>query len=189
MPTSPDQTDAAFDLLLSEIDKALETLRAQGGQAFVAGDYSSVEKLKERARAIEAFKERAQELKREWRQLASEPAMPGAVTPRRQPHGVLTPEGAYRVPILKALVELGGSGSSHTVIGRVYEQMKGILNDADRAPSSSDPQRPKWHNRTEWCRNTMREEGLIRSDSRRGTWEISAAGRAWLAERERAARG
>jgi len=50
----------------------------------------------------------------------------------------------------------------------------------------SDGVTPRWRNTAQWARNSLREEGLIRDDTPRATWEISEEGRAWLAERQRA---
>jgi len=48
----------------------------------------------------------------------------------------------------------------------------------------SDGVTPRWRNTAQWARSSLREEGLIRDDTPRATWEISEEGRAWLAERQ-----
>jgi hypothetical protein len=47
---------------------------------------------------------------------------------------------------------------------------------------ASEPHDLRWRNSAQWCRNTMRQEGLIVDGSPHGVWEISEAGRAWLAQ-------
>ncbi|RMH13146.1 MAG: hypothetical protein D6698_14360, partial [Gammaproteobacteria bacterium] len=37
-----------------------------------------------------------------------------------------------------------------------------------------------WRNTAQWCRNTMVREGLMKSDSPYGIWEITEAGRKYL---------
>lgn len=100
---------------------------------------------------------------------------------QRLQHGLKTPEEAYRQPILQALVEMGGTGETGAVLDRVFELMKSRLNEFDLAPMPSDERTPRWRNTAQWCRHTLCEEGLLKSDSPRGVWEISDKGREWLA--------
>jgi hypothetical protein len=58
--------------------------------------------------------------------------------------------------------------------------MKHQLNEYDHQLLPSDNSTMRWRNTAQWARNTLRSEGLLRSDSPRGTWEISDDGRAWL---------
>jgi hypothetical protein len=97
---------------------------------------------------------------------------------------VLTHEDEYRLPILQALVELGGSSNLHPVIDRVGEIMAPILNKYDYMALKSDPDTPKWRNRAGWVRWHLVEDGLMSADSSIGTWEITARGRKWFQERE-----
>lgn len=86
-------------------------------------------------------------------------------------------QDAYRGPILAALRELGGSGSMAEVLDRVFEKVKGRLTEADRErlPSGTDV---RWRNTAAWERFKMVEEGLLKSDSPRGTWELTESGAA-----------
>jgi hypothetical protein len=96
-------------------------------------------------------------------------------------HGAFTPVRAYWKPLLQVLVELGGRGHRVKVIDLVGEKMKDILTDADKGklPKSGYS---RWRNRVAWQASQMRsaEQGFIKSDSRRGIWEITEAGRKWL---------
>ncbi len=90
-----------------------------------------------------------------------------------------TPERAYRVPILEALEQLGGSGSPKEVRRIVYEKMKDHFTEDDLAilPSTKDI---RWANTLMWERYNMIKDGLLKDDSPIGIWEISDAGRAYL---------
>jgi len=110
---------------------------------------------------------------------ADEPDEP-VIEGKRIRRGLKTPQEAYRVPILKALVELGGRSELHPVLDRVYETMKGQLNEYDLALLPSDDVTPRWRNTAQWARNSLREDGLIRDDTPRAVWEISEEGRQWL---------
>jgi len=106
--------------------------------------------------------------------------VPATATPqRRKRRGRVQKlaQDAYRGPILLALRELGGSGSMAEVLDRVFERVKGRLTDADRErlPSGTDV---RWRNTAAWERFKMVEEGLLKSDSPRGTWELTESGAA-----------
>lgn len=63
------------------------------------------------------------------------------------------------------------------VIDRAGVVMKGTLREVDFQPLASDPEMLRWRNTAQWARLSMVREGLLRSDSRRGVWEITARGR------------
>jgi len=58
--------------------------------------------------------------------------------------------------------------------------MASTLKKVDDQPLTSDPKMPRWRNAAQWARNAMVNEGLLASDSPRGVWEVTAAGRKWL---------
>ena len=87
------------------------------------------------------------------------------------------------MPLLSALVELGGSAPMEDVLRRVEQKMKGMLNDYDYQGLPSDPKTLRWRNSAQWCRNTLVREGLMQSDSPRGIWAISAKGRDFVHQR------
>ena len=66
------------------------------------------------------------------------------------------------------------------VLERVGAAMNDRLREVDYEPLKSDPNHPRWHNTAQWARNTMVTDGLLKSNSPRGTWEITAAGVKYL---------
>jgi len=78
------------------------------------------------------------------------------------------------------LADAGGSAKASNVLERVGEIMKPRLKSVDFEPLASGPDNPRWRNAAQWARNSMVNEGLLKSDSRRGVWEISDEGRRWL---------
>jgi hypothetical protein len=89
----------------------------------------------------------------------------------------ITREGYYE-PILKALNELGGSAKPKVVLERLAQSMKGVLQDVDYEPLPSGGQR--WQKEANFARLEMVKKGLLKSDSRYGTWEITEDGRRYL---------
>ena len=97
-----------------------------------------------------------------------------------------TATASYWVPILESLVELGGSVHGDDVIVRVGKKMEAVLKPADYEMLPSGVQ-VRWQNRAAWQRLNMVKQGLLRSDSPRGVWEITPQGRAWLDARTKKA--
>ena len=181
-------TSTAFDLLQDEIASRLAGLQADIAEAAKRGAYNKVGQLAKTAQELaDLKKELAAVEKRYNRLIETDEPDEFAAEGKRIPRGLKTPQDAYRVPILQALVDLGGRSKLHPVLERVHEIMKGQLNEHDLAPLASDGVTPRWRNTAQWARNSLREEGLIRDDTPRAVWEISDKGRGLLAEQQKTA--
>jgi restriction system protein len=90
-----------------------------------------------------------------------------------------TPESAYREPILRALIELGGAAHKNDVLDRVGTIMQNILKDVDYEYHRCG-ERIRWRQNAAWQRHQMMKEGLLQSNSPKGVWEITEAGRSAL---------
>ena len=89
--------------------------------------------------------------------------------------GLKTPQQAYRQPILEALYELGGSASVGDVLKMVEKKMKPILNEVDHQKLRSGVD-TRWRNTAMWERFSLVKEGLLKSGSPNGIWELSDRG-------------
>jgi hypothetical protein len=94
---------------------------------------------------------------------------------------LLLPESEYERPILQALREAGGRAPAREVI----EAVGGILND--RLTETDKETMPngralRWQNRAQFARLRLVKQGLLKSDSPRGVWEIAPAGEKRLNE-------
>lgn len=89
--------------------------------------------------------------------------------------GVKTSQPSYRRPILEAIYELGGSASINDVLKRVEEKMKNLFSEVDyqKLPSGIDI---RWRNTAMWERFELVKDGLLKSNSPTGIWEISDMG-------------
>ncbi len=210
MSTPPGDVRAAFTILLDEINATVEAMNQDNMRAIAERNYDKVLQLTERARAMDQFRERVNALQHDWQALVQGVTHPGGARPVPQPgrrrarrkragadpgdgdssqnthlaKGLRTPEDAFRLPILRALVQLGGSGKMQAVLDLVHEEMAPQLNHHDYEPIPSNPNLPRWQNSTQWCRAKLIRDGALRSDSARGLWEISNEGRAWAAQDE-----
>jgi hypothetical protein len=173
--------NTAFEILLEEIELVVNSLNEQGATAFKAGNYDGARHAIEEATRLADFRDKVKALQKEWASLAAKRPQSEVTTRRpgkgRLPRGLRTPEDAFRRPILEALVELGGTAPIGKVLDLVGEKMKAVLTKYDLEPLPSDPKSIRWRNTAQWCRNTLVREGLMKSDSPHGIWEISDSGR------------
>jgi restriction system protein len=167
---------------IAELENILNEMNASIKRAIDEVDYARSQQLIQEAEAVKRVIEQV-------RQIAT--GTPTLLTPtrtakspvrsrqrgKRQPRG--TPEGAYRVPILEALVELGGKAPVSAVLERVYTKLEGRLqpSDLEFVPSG---QEERWRNTAKWARADLKEQGYLAANSPRGIWEITDAGRRYL---------
>ena len=79
-----------------------------------------------------------------------------------------------RQPLMETIYEMGGSVRAGALRPVMRERLSCRLSSGDLEPLSSGEER--WWNATRWERHQLVEEGLLRSDSERGTWELSEKG-------------
>ncbi len=184
--STPTNVFAAFEILLEEIEVEIDFINKIGVGAFEGRDYDGVHDALERAGQITAFRDKIVSLRKEWETLsgvqrgsAQQEEMIRAKRRNmgRLQRGLRTPGEAYYQPILKALNELGGSARMSDVLERLEQSMKGVLTQVDYEALVSDTEMLRWRNTAQWARYTMVKEGLLKSNSPRGIWEITEAGR------------
>lgn len=188
--------DEAFATLIEAIRSTDQAVRGS-----IDGTMSNqqIREILDVSDSLELFMEKANRLKNEWDSLKERhPLLAGVQVERdpsdgnrhpakrahrqqdvaRLPNGLKTHKSEYRVPILRALVELGGGGTAAEVLDHVYEQMKERLNKYDMSKLRSGEIR--WRNTAMFVRNRLKNEGYLRKGSPRGTWEITDEGREYL---------
>jgi hypothetical protein len=84
------------------------------------------------------------------------------------------PQKEFRLPLLQVLLELGGKANVRQIRELLERKMAPRLSEADYEEVSSGD--PRWWNAACWERNDLVKEGLFRSDSVRGVWELSEQG-------------
>jgi len=185
--SDPSNVQSAFEILLEEIEAVANGLNEAGAEAFSKGDYEKARQAIEEATRLAEFREKVKALQKEWFGLFAQQVRARRKGKRRKvqsrlPRGLRTPEDAFRRPILESLMELGGNAPIGQALDLVEQKMKGVLNEYDYQPLPSDPRSVRWRNTAQWCHNTMVREGLMKSDSPHGLWEIADMGRSYLEE-------
>jgi hypothetical protein len=180
---NPSNVSSGFEMLLEEVEAEIDFYTRIGSRAFESRDFRKVDEARTQAEKVTAFRDKVAALRKEWDTISGSETDEDEETKAERRNlgrlrkGLRTPEAAYYLPILKALVELGGSAKMQAVLDKVHKAMKPILKDVDHEPLASDPDMPRWRNSAQWARNTMRQEGLLKDDSPHGTWEITPAGK------------
>ncbi len=180
------EVEIAFDIVLEEIENVIAALNQQGSHAFQNGKYDIAKDLIEKAVQMTAFRTKVNELQKEWLDIfaTTKPLRTrkrSRKIAKRLKGRLRTPEEAFRIPILQSLIELGESAAMADVLERVKAKMKSQLNDYDWEPLPSDPKQARWYNTAQWTRYALVKEGLLSRNSPRGIWEITSAGKRWLA--------
>jgi restriction system protein len=184
--TYENEVATAFDIVLEEIEDAIEGLNQDGAEAFQKRDYERARDLMEKGSQMTAFREKVNELQKEWGNIFAKVSVRkrrrkrSRKAQKRLERGLRTREDGFHIPILQALVLLDGSASMAEVLDKVGDLMKDQLNEYDRSPLPSTPDSPRWRNTAQWARNAMVKEGLLASDSPRGVWKITEKGKQWL---------
>jgi len=80
----------------------------------------------------------------------------------------------YELPVLRAVSQAGGSAWRSEVKEAVEVAIADRLTALDREPLQNGQIR--WENRLGFARLRLAERGYLRSDSRRGLWELTDAG-------------
>jgi hypothetical protein len=87
--------------------------------------------------------------------------------------GEITPRRDYVMPIMEALIEMGGRGETGEVLIRVFEKIKDKLKQKDLEILPSGREK-RWRNHARWESLTLAKEGYIRKSG--GIWEITEKG-------------
>ncbi len=88
---------------------------------------------------------------------------------------IYTPQESFRIPILKALIYLGGSSEEEEIIEFVKKDMKNKLSQSDfDVPEGEDQER--WKSSLYFETANMIDEGLLSNESTNKKWEIAQKG-------------
>jgi len=83
----------------------------------------------------------------------------------------LTPQKEFENYIIQILKERGGSAQAKKVLDAIATMMEGKFLPGDLTPHATGV--PMWRNRAAWERLEMVKKGILRSNSRRGYWELN----------------
>ena len=185
----PTTVQAAFEILLEEMETEIEFINQTGAKAFAARNYDAARAVLERADQVTAVREKLAALRVEWEKLAPAVSTNGTGARKNGSHdlgrlqrGIRTRETVYFKPILQVLNQMGGVGDMADILERLPKLMKGTLTDIDFEPLAANSEVPRWWNTAQWAQSAMVQAGLLKADSPRGVWEMTEAGHKLIAE-------
>ncbi|MCK4353379.1 winged helix-turn-helix domain-containing protein [candidate division WOR-3 bacterium] len=94
----------------------------------------------------------------------------------------MTSQKEYLIPILEALIKMGGSGKVKDIKEQVKNKMRDRLTPADCEKLPSGPIR--WSSAIGWERFAMIGKGLLKKNSPEGIWEITDKGRNYYSNKK-----
>lgn len=177
------ESEKALKVLIDEIRAALEHISAS--TAMLEGGNPSTGQLADRVEQLQGYLGSLQNMQQEWSGLITQPPLlpgtPAAPQPQGRPPitGIKTHARYFRLPVLRALIELGGSAKTAAVLDRVGELLADRLNEFDRQRLSGG-RKIRWRNTAQWVHNTLKKEGLVRPGTAKGIWQITLAGAEYL---------
>ncbi len=95
---------------------------------------------------------------------------------RKRAAGKKLPQKQFRAPLMKVLLELGGSAHVSKIRSIMLSKMAPMLSDADYEMVSTGD--PRWWNAICWERADLVREGLFAKDDERGVWSLTEKGKA-----------
>lgn len=191
MSRSTKNTDVeeALDLLSIEVREEIQRIREEGAGAMLKGDLATARSVIDFAEKLEHFAGNVDRLVEEWNSISdlqeAEPelvrAIVGKIFPNKARKGTITTHEEFYVPLLQALVNLGGSAKTKDAIDEVGRLMEGKLKPKDFDFLKSGTDTIRWRNKVMWARNSLVNQlGLMRDDTAFGVWAISDKGREYL---------
>ena len=190
----------AFEMLLEELERIIPDLNAQGKDLLDQKKYAQAHELINKAQAVVAFQGKVAALRDEWIKMQvpatkppqeNQPPKPPKVKKisRRKDQdklqvGLRTKNSDFHMPILRALVNHGGSMQFADLIVILRHYLKDKLNQYDLG-LLPDGKTVRWENNVGWAKKQLIDAGYLSSTAPKGTWEITLAGRQALEVYER----
>ena len=159
--------EEALDLLSSEVREEIHRIRDEGAEAMKKGDYKTAQSVIDFAGKLEAFAGNVDKLVGQWKMIAEqhdvEPEAVKEIVGKsffgKARKGTITTHEDFYVPLLQALVNLGGSGKTQKVVDEVGKLMKGKL---DPLPKINSAIRSAFCRRTGWFPGDLLGPGALR---------------------------
>lgn len=167
----------ALNSLIQELDEILLEFNEKLLQLTSQKRFDEAQDALDEAKRITNLQRKVQNLQDEWFLPGSEKRQNRV---KAKPDG-RTPEWAFRIPILEALIDLGGHAHCQKVKNWIGLKMASQLTEADRE-TLSDGKTIRWENSVHWERQALVDEGLLYPSRRVGIWEITPVGRETLAK-------
>ncbi|NIS79299.1 MAG: hypothetical protein GTO14_03555, partial [Anaerolineales bacterium] len=161
---------SALQNLTDSLKDALEGAKAEGAQAFEAGEFESAQQAACQGKAIEAILDEVKQIGKRWDAIKAPQEISQA--PKTLSLGSEATEEDYIIPILYVLEDLGGKGSTEEILDKVETLVKDDLKPVDYE-LLNDGESIRWQNSARSAHEIMAKRGLLYSESAKGVWQIT----------------
>jgi restriction system protein len=178
----------SFITLIKQLDEILPGLNQQASRLIEEQRYPEAGELISKAEKVVSLQTQIKTLQDAWHSLgvsAIESALLTEVDSQKEMQTLqkqfrAEPYSSYkefRMPILQALVNLGGRATRQRVLMELEKIMADQLTENDWHTQPSNRKKIRWHNIASNARTHLYNEGLIMVDVKQGVWEITPEGR------------
>jgi hypothetical protein len=196
-----EEINSSFSSLFSGVDSLISDMKLHSSEEILNGSVQEAQKLLAQILPYQNFYEKLVEAKSVFDQLESVPKEAIEEAKKKikslnqeeideevkesnegkEQETDFTTQINFRIPILKALIFLGGSSEEVDVTEFVKKEMKKKLTDKDyEVPEGEDKER--WLSNLYFETATMIDEGLLAKESSNKTWEIAQKGIDYLSK-------
>ena len=194
---SKEEINESFNSLFSNVDNLICDLKQSSSEEILNGSVVEAKKMLDQILPYQNFYEKLQEAKKVFNgirgvsaddiELAKEKieALDQAEIDKEveaaKSENDETSQINYRIPVLKALIFLGGSSEVIEVTDFVRKEMKNKFTAKDLEIPEGE-EKEKWINNLYFETATMVDEGLLSNESSKNTWEIAQKGIDYLSK-------
>lgn len=201
---SQNEIDESFTSLFKNVDNLISEMKLASSEEILTGSVEEAQKLLQQILPYQKFYDKLNETKgvfdeisgvsKEDLELAKEKIealdqeevdeevkVVNEVPEIIEEESEVTSQINYRIPILKALIYLGGSSEEIEVTEFVHKEMKEKFTQSD-LEKPDDGDKENWLNNLYFETATMIDEGLLANESSNKNWEIAQKGIDYLSK-------
>jgi hypothetical protein len=192
-----EEINETFNSLFGNVDNLISAMKQKSSEEILNGSVVEAQKLLNQILPYQTFYEKLQEAKNVFNQIGSVSAEDIAQAKEKieslnqeeidkeveKTNGddEVTSQINYRIPILKALIFLGGSSEELEVTEFVKKEMKNKFTEKDmEVPEGEEKER--WISNLYFETSTMVDEGLLSNEAPKNSWEIAQKGIDYLSK-------
>ena len=192
-----EEINETFNSLFGNVDNLISSMKQKSSEEILNGSVVEAQKLLNQILPYQTFYEKLQEAKKVFNQIGSVSAEDIAQAKEKieslnqeeiekeveksNNKDEVTSQINYRIPILKALIFLGGSSEEIEVMEFVKKEMKNKFTEKDLdVPEGEEKER--WISNLYFETATMVDEGLLSNEAPKNSWEIAQKGIDYLSK-------
>lgn len=163
------QVDKAFFYVERKVKESLKKTNREAARLLSKGDYEGMEALVQAGKNIQSFQSELADLRTKWGGLSKQ-----GKKPKRSGKEENTPLWAYYQPILRVLVELGGTATRRDIENALERHLPEFAKKGDYEIMGNGS--PRWKVMIRHSRRPMTKEGFLDA-TKKGVWSLTPVGR------------